>query len=225
MNTPIKGTFKTFRDYVKIKGHNDKEIDPNQYTRIDTKEKTLFLTFDTCPSNTVNLDVVDWLIENKIPATIFLNVQWYKSNKSKDLSFLKSPQFTIGGHGYNHIRPINQNLKEQTLDIDSCIGFIKSELDIDIKWYRSPYGKPNEDTINILKKLNINYASWAGYVFDKSAPDVQSPTESALEYLKNHTFPGDILIFHINGEGIKTLDTLKDAYNWAIENKYEFKKL
>ena len=163
--------------------------------------------------------------ENKIPATIFLNIEWYKRNKSQDLSFLRSDQFEIGGHGFEHKRPSRQDLREQTYDIDSCVNFIQNELKRDVKWYRSPYGKPNEDTINILEPLGIRYASWAGHVFDKSVPDLANPNKVALAYLSQSTRPGDILLFHINGEGINTLEILKIAYTWATEQGYSFKKL
>lgn len=225
MIKPIKGTFKTFHNYVKIIGHNDKELDPKQFTRIDTEEKVLYLTFDTCPTSEVDTDTIDWLIQNKIPATIFLNIEWYKTNKSKDLSFLKSDQFEIGGHGYEHKRPSRQDFREQTYDVDSCVNFIENELKRTVKWYRSPYGKPNEDTINILEPLGIRYASWSGHVFDKSAPDLPNPNKVALAYLAQNTQPGDILLFHINGEGLNSLEILKIVCTWATEHGYSFKKL
>ena len=225
MIKPIKGTFKTFHNYIKITGHGDKELDPKQFTRIDTEEKVLYLTFDTCPTNEVDTDIIDWLIQNKIPATIFLNIEWYKTNKSKNLEFLKSPQFEIGGHGFNHARPSSQDFREQTYDIDSCVNFIENELDRKVKWYRCPYGKPNEDTFNILEPLGIKYASWAGHVFDKSVPELSNPNKVGLAYLAQNTRPGDILVFHINGEGLNSLEILKIAHTWATENGYSFKNL
>lgn len=225
MNHPIKGTFKTFREYIKITGHNDKELDPKQFTRLKTDKKVLYLTFDTCPTNEVDYPIIDWLIENKIPATIFLNIKWLQNNGDKDLSFLKNDLFSIGGHGYNHKRPTTQNLAEQRRDINRCIKTIETEIGNVVKWYRAPYGKPNEDTINILDSKGISYASWAGHVFDKAAPEVENPNEIALDYMEKYTKTGDIWIFHINKEGENSLETLKKAYNWAINNGYSFEKL
>ena len=225
MIKPIKGTFKSFHDYIKIIGHNDKELDPNQFTRIKTEEKVLYLTFDTCPTDEIESNVVDWLIQNKIPATIFLNIEWYKRNEKKDLSFLKSDQFSLGGHGYKHMRPNRQNFEEQVLDIKACVNWILNGLQRKIEWYRSPYGKPNEDTINILNDLGIKYASWAGHIFDKTAPDLPDPNKLSIDYIKNYTKSGDIWVFHINGEGIKTLEILQQSYNWAISQGYRFEKL
>lgn len=225
MNKPIKGSFKTFREYIKITGHNDKELDPKQFTRIKSSDKFLYLTFDTCPTDEVDYQIVNWLVENKIPATIFLNIKWLTRNEGKDLSFLSDDLFSIGGHGYDHKRPTSQNLGEQRRDINRCIKTIKEKYGKEVKWYRSPYGKPNEDTINVLDTNNISYASWAGHIFDKAAPDVNNPNEIALDYMKKYTMSGDIWIFHINKEGENSFETLKKAYDWAIENGYSFKKL
>lgn len=225
MIKPIKGTFKTFFDYVDVKGHNDKEFDPNQITNMKTDDKILYLTFDTCPTNSVDYDIVNWLIKNQIQSTIFLNIEWYKNNKNKDLSFLKNDLFTIGGHGFQHIRPMRQNYEEQKRDILQCVDFIKNELDIDIKFYRSPYGRPNEDTINILNELNIKFVSWSGYIFDKTQINHSKPNETSIGYIKKYTMPGDIWIMHINKEGINTFETLKKAFDIVTNKGYQFVKL
>ena len=225
MNKPIKGTFKSFHDYIKITGHNNKELDPKQNIRIKTDEKVLFLTFDTCPTNEIDYDIVNWLVENKIQSTIFLNIKWLKMNEGKDFSFINNDIFEIGGHGYDHKRPTRQNLAEQRRDINRCIKTIKEDFGKEVKWYRSPYGKPNEDTINILDEKGISYASWAGHVFDKAAPEIENPNEIALDYMEKYTQNGDIWIFHINKEGQNSFEILKEAYKWAIDNGYSFKKL
>lgn len=225
MIKPIKGSFKSFHDYIRIKGHNDKEVDPKQFTRLETDEKILYITFDTCPTNTCDFDIVNWLTKTGVEASIFLNVEWYKINKSKGLDFLNSDKFTIGGHGYQHRRPSRQSFAEQTKDIDACVNFIQNEMNREVKWYRCPFGKPNEDTFNILDPLGIRYASWAGHVFDKTAPGLPDPNELSRQYMKSNTRPGDIWLFHINGEGIESAKILTEAYQWGIENGYQFKKL
>jgi peptidoglycan/xylan/chitin deacetylase (PgdA/CDA1 family) len=145
---PIKGQFKTFQDFIKIKGHNEKEVDPKQITNIPSTEKIVYLTFDTCPTNKVDFNIISFLQDNNIEATIFLNIDWYKRNVEKGLDFLKNPLFSIGGHGYKHVRPMHQSFAEQTHDVDACVNFIENELGRQVKLYRSPYGTPNEDKFN-----------------------------------------------------------------------------
>jgi peptidoglycan/xylan/chitin deacetylase (PgdA/CDA1 family) len=127
MNRPIKGSFKTFREYIKITGHNDKELDPKQFTRIKSNDRVLYLTFDTCPTDEVDYQIINWLIDNKIPSTIFLNIKWMMKNEDKDLSFLSNDLFEIGGHGFDHRRPTTQNIGEQRRDINRCIKTIKEK--------------------------------------------------------------------------------------------------
>jgi peptidoglycan/xylan/chitin deacetylase (PgdA/CDA1 family) len=125
MIKPIKGTFKTFHNYIKIIGHNDKELDPKQHTHISSEDKVLYITFDTCPTDEVDYDIVNWLIENKIQSTIFLNIKWLKMNEDKNLSFLKNNLFELGGHGYDHKRPTRQSFTEQRRDINRCVKTIE----------------------------------------------------------------------------------------------------
>lgn len=220
---PILGHFKTYKNFIDINGHNDRFYDPLQIKSFDNS--CIYLTFDTCPTNKVNYDVVDWLNENKIEHTIFLNAKWYKLNYNKDLSFLKSPLCTIGGHGFNHKRAFHMSYDEQYEDILNCKNFIKDELNINIEWYRSPWGRPNEDTHKILSLFNLQFASWSGFIFDKQSDNSNLDlSKISLDFVKNSVTGGEILIFHINGEGKNTLELLQETYK-ILKNEYTFKKL
>lgn len=223
---PILGhfkTFKTFKNFIDIKGHNDRFYDPLQIKTLN--DNSIYLTFDTCPTIEVNYDVIEWLQQNKIDHTIFLNAKWYELNSDKDLTFLKSSLCTIGGHGFNHKRAFHMTYDEQYEDISKCKEFIKEKLSLDIKWYRSPWGRPNEDTHKILDINGLKFASWSGFIFDKQSDESKIDLkESAIDYIKNSIKGGEILIFHINGEGKDTLKLLKETYK-LLKNDYTFKKL
>jgi len=222
-NLPILGHFKTYKEYIDIKGHNDRFFDPLQITSLN--DNCIYLTFDTCPTKIVSYDVINWLHEHEIKHTIFLNVKWYELNSDKDLLFLKSPLCSIGGHGFNHKRPFHMTFDEQYEDVAKCKYFIKDNLDIDIKWYRVPWGRPNEDTHKILSTLDLKFASWSGYVSDKQSSSVSFDTkEATIDYVKNHLKGGEILIFHINGEGNNTLEIVQEVVK-EIENKFKFESL
>lgn len=223
---PIKGQFKTFKNYIKIKGHNSKEVDPREIKNIPSSDKIVYLTFDTCPTDKVDFDIVNFLIDNKIEATIFLNIDWYKRNKEKGLEFLKNPLFSIGGHGYNHMRPFRQSFAEQLKDIESCINFIEKEFNTEVKLYRSPYGTPNEDTFSILDSLSLKFISWAGHIMDRKAENVDYDLEKNLElYAEKYVKTGDVLIFHINLEDENSFLFLKKTYRILKANGFSFKKI
>ena len=226
MTYPIKGYFKSFGNYIKITGHGEKESDPKQITNIKSAEKVVYLTFDTCPTDKVDYKIINFLEDNEIEATIFLNVEWYKNNTDKNLNFLKNPLFSLGGHGYHHKRPMRLSFDEQLLDIRECIDFIKNELGIKIGLYRSPYGRPNEDTINILDDFGIKFISWSGSVMDRKVKSLHYNLEQRLETQLNYgTKSGDILVFHINLEEENSFQLFKRAYDILKSKGFSFKKI
>lgn len=218
----ISNRFLKFGEYMKI-DNNTKEFDPRQIKSLFVKDQRVFLTFDMCPTNELDVEVIEYLIQNKINATFFVNVRWFLQNKSQwDLSFLKNPLFTIGGHGYDHIDPMKQSESEQIEDIRACLEFWE-DFDIKIKWYRVPHGHPTEAVLNYFSELGIKSASWSGPVFDKQSKYTQyHPNEAAKIYIENSLKPGDILIMHANGEGLNTIDMLKSVVSNCKSRGFSF---
>jgi peptidoglycan/xylan/chitin deacetylase (PgdA/CDA1 family) len=224
-NLNISHRFLKFGEYQR-KGHNEKELDPREIKRIDTTDKVVYLTFDMCPTKELATDVIDWLISNKIQATFFVCVDWYKQNQDKDLSFLDNPLFTIGGHGFHHVDPLLQSNDEQSTDITNAVSFWLKEKNKKIEWYRVPHGHPTETTFEKFRELNIKSASWSGPVFDKVVKGLdRKPNELAKFYVENSIQPGDIWIMHANGEGINTFELLKQFTEKIQSQGYSYRKL
>lgn len=207
-NLDIKNSFLKFGEFQKI-DNNTKEFDPRQIKSLDPSSQSIHLTFDMCPTKELELPIIEYLIKNKINATFFINVKWLENNSDKDLSFMKNPLFSIGGHGFNHIDPMKESDDEQNSDIDKCLEFWKDK-GIEIKWYRVPHGHPTENVLNYFEDKGLKCASWKGPVFDKKSKYTHyNPNEVAKHYIDRSLKSGDILIMHANGEGDNTLDILK----------------
>ena len=207
------------------KGHNEKELDDRQIKRIDTEKKEIYLTFDVCPSDTIDTEIFDWLIDNHIQSSLFITVE--SMNKHKYLNdIVEYSNFTIGGHGYKHIDPLKQSIDEQTRDIQATYDWWLKEKSLKLKWYRVPYGHPTESTIDKLDSLNLKCVSWSGPVFDRKAKGVDSnPNEEAQFYLNNSLLPGDIWIMHPNGTGLNTFKLLKEFTEKIKDLGFVYKKL
>ena len=219
-----RSTFLKFGDYIQRKGHMDKEMDSRQIKNIDGSN-SLYLTFDFCPSSEIDKPVIDWLIDNKIEATLFISREWMVMNEGKDMSFIDNPLFTIGGHGFNHIDPLEESDDEQLKDIDLALEFWKKNKK-DIHWYRVPYGHPTDAALQKFHKLGIQCASWSGPVLDKKSSIVDTNTyETAKDFVNNYLRSGDLLVAHANGEGIKTLDIVKLLKDKADSLGLVFKSL
>jgi peptidoglycan/xylan/chitin deacetylase (PgdA/CDA1 family) len=225
-NLDIKSTFLKFGDFQK-KGHNDKETDARHIKRIESAPKSIFLTFDMCPSHKLDTDIIDWLIDNQIKASFFMNVNWLNTNfQTTNLSFVDSPLFTIGGHGYNHIDTLKQSNEEQSEDIHRAYDELNKRLKEPIKWYRVPFGHPTDTTFKVLRELGLKCASWAGPVFDRRTGDSKKNNEKEYQsYVNLSLRGGDIVILHANGTGINTLEILKNFAKVVKERGYTFDKL
>jgi len=223
-NLDIKNRFLKFGEFQKI-DNNTKEFDPRQIKSFDSSSQSIHLTFDMCPTNVLESSIIEYLIKNKINATFFINVKWIENNSDKDLSFMKNPLFSIGGHGFNHIDPMKESNEEQINDIDKCLKFWK-DREIEIKWYRVPHGHPTENVLTYFDSIGLKCASWKGPVFDKKSKYTHyDPNEVAEIYIKRSLKSGDILIMHANGEGDNTLDILKMLIKESTSKGLGFRKL
>ncbi|MBR1544701.1 MAG: polysaccharide deacetylase family protein, partial [Alphaproteobacteria bacterium] len=72
---------------------------------LPTKNKVLALTLDACGSKNDSLDedLIAFLTENEIPATLFINYRWIKKYPEKFEKLYSNPLFEIENHGHHHV--------------------------------------------------------------------------------------------------------------------------
>lgn len=78
---------------------------PGVRTRLDTKEKVVALTLDACGSakgKGVDTVLMDFLAQEQIPATLFINARWIDANQELFRRLAANPLFEIGNHGMWH---------------------------------------------------------------------------------------------------------------------------
>jgi len=111
---------------------------------------------------------VKYLLQSWIPDPInqecctflfnkYLNINEEEFSKnlylsSKEIREMINNGMTIGGHGYRHIRLGDLNFKNQEIEINQMLNFLK-KFNINKKWIMCyPYGSFNNDTKIILHK-------------------------------------------------------------------------
>lgn len=71
-----------------------------------TKEKVAALTFDLCELSTMttgyDAEIIDFLREKRIPATLFMGGKWMRSHSERAMQLMADPLFEIGNHGWSH---------------------------------------------------------------------------------------------------------------------------
>ncbi len=80
-------------------------------TRIETDEKKIALTFDACGGdhgNGYDEELISFLKEEQVPATLFVNARWIIANEDLFLELAADPLFQIENHGTAH-SPLSVN--------------------------------------------------------------------------------------------------------------------
>lgn len=74
-------------------------------SRLDTHDKVIALTLDACGSakgRGVDAKLIDFLVQEQIPATLFINARWIDANPELFRKLAHNPLFEIANHGMWH---------------------------------------------------------------------------------------------------------------------------
>jgi peptidoglycan/xylan/chitin deacetylase (PgdA/CDA1 family) len=186
-------------------------------TRLDTSEKVIALTLDACGSASgkgVDARLVDFLIREQIPATLFINGRWIDANLELFRQLAANPLFEIANHGISH-KPASINGKsiygiagtrnsgEVVDEIELNARKIEAISGVRPKLYRS--GTAYYDEVAVLIAQGLGHEV-AGYSLLGDAGATWSAAQVKAALLK--AVPGDVALLHINhpkagtGEGI-----------------------
>lgn len=176
-------------------------------TKLNIKDKVIALTFDACggtSGNGFDNELIDFLIKEKVPATLFINYRWIEANKEAFLELSRNPLFEIENHGYMH-KPLSVNGKsvynikgtENPGEVFDEISLNEKEIEKltgrKPKFFRAGTAYYDELAVKISndigeKSLGFNIIGDAGATFSK---------EQIIKACA-HPVNGSIFIFHMN---------------------------
>lgn len=183
------------------------ETIPGVRTRLDTRERVLALTLDACGSDRgKGLDAVlmDFLVREKIPATLFVNARWIDANPEQFRQLAANPLFEIANHGLRH-KPASvsgrsvygitgtNNVAELVEEIELNAAKIEALTGKRPALYRSGTAYYDEVAVEISGRLGHQVAGFS-VLGDAGATFSASQVRGAL--LKSA--PGDIILCHMN---------------------------
>jgi peptidoglycan/xylan/chitin deacetylase (PgdA/CDA1 family) len=190
---------------------------PGVRTRLDTKDTVIALTLDACGSakgKGVDTRLVEFLIREQIPATLFINGRWIDANPELFRQLAANPLFEIANHGIRH-KPASvtgrsvygiagtKDVGEVVEEIELNARKIEAISGVRPKLYRSGTAYYDEVSVRISQGLGHEVA---GYSLLGDAGATFSAAQVKATLLK--AIPGDIALLHMNhpeagtGEGI-----------------------
>jgi peptidoglycan/xylan/chitin deacetylase (PgdA/CDA1 family) len=171
-------------------------------------EKRIAITFDACSSihlSKVDKKVVQILVSNHIPATIFLGGKWVL-DQPKEAKYLASiPFFEIANHSFHH--PHLTRLSDAGIrhELQAAQKAIESVTGVTPRYFRAPYGEYNSDLVRIAASLGLTTIQ-----FDLASgdPDKSFTAERLSRWVIHKAKSGSIVVMHINTRGWHTAEAL-----------------
>ena len=206
---------------------------PGVISRIETKDKVIFLTLDACGGTTDGYDkrLIDFLVMNKIPATLFINARWIDKFPSEFHELAANPLFEIENHGLSH-RPCSingrsaygikgtQSVRAVIEEVEGNATKIANLTGRRPRFYRSGTAFYDEIAVKVVNQLGYQAAGFsvlgdAGATY--SSPQVEKAVLTARS--------GDIVLCHMNHPESGTHAGLQTALTQLIAQGYRFVRL
>ncbi|MGB9080064.1 MAG: polysaccharide deacetylase family protein [Desulfuromonadaceae bacterium] len=180
---------------------------PGVRTRLDTGEKVIALTLDACGSakgKGVDIRLMEFLIREQIPATLFINGRWIDANPGLFRELAANPLFEIANHGIQH-KPASitgksvygiagtRNVGDVVDEIELNARKIEAISGVRPKLFRSGTAYYDEIAVQIAQGLGHEVAGYS-LLGDAGATFSAAQVKAAL--LK--AVPGDIALLHMN---------------------------
>ena len=209
---------------------------PGVKTHIRTDKKIMALTFDGCGGSGgkgYDRELINYLTENRIPATLFVTTSWIGYNKENFRELLKNPNFDIQNHGYSH-RPATVrgqavwNIRG-TANAGECFDEFEQSARAfaETAGHRPLFYRPgtayfDEVGIRILSETGQIPMNFSGVIADA---DKDLSLKTVEKFIRQNVKPGAVLIMHFNHPGGKTLKAVRDMIPQIIKEGYTFVKL
>lgn len=182
----------------------------NPIKRVDTSEPTVALTFDACATKTQanNFDhaVLDVLRAEKVPATIFASGRWVEAHPEVMRELAVDPLLEFGGHSYQHPHMGNLSAARIAEEIDQTDAVLARYGKKSVG-FRPPFGEWSPRVLSVVNEKRMPMVLWDVVSGD---PSSRVTAEGMTREVLRQTKPGSIVIFHINGRGLKTAEALPD---------------
>jgi peptidoglycan/xylan/chitin deacetylase (PgdA/CDA1 family) len=178
-------------------------------TKLPGEAPIVALTFDACETKTPSFfdkTILDYLLKEKIPATIFVNGKFARRNAEELRSVAQEDFIEIENHSLNHVQHM-ERLNDQDIvkEVIGCEALIVQATGKRPGYFRFPAGNHDQRSVRIVEDLGYRVVHWT---FASGDPARETSPDRLTRWVVDKTRKGNILIFHINGRGYGTGEAL-----------------
>jgi peptidoglycan/xylan/chitin deacetylase (PgdA/CDA1 family) len=194
--------------------------------------KKIALTLDAC-SGKYDDDLIEFLIRNRIPATIFATKKWLDHNPV-GLSIIKAhlDLFDVEDHGESHIPavigagrkvygiPGEPDVIHLRREVTEGAKAVSEAVGVAPHWYRGATAEYDRQSIDEIGRLGYKIAG-----FSVNADAGATLGRVAIEERLKHVKTGDVIIAHMNKPASDSAEGLSVALAHLIKNRFVFVRL
>ena len=222
----LAASFASAAEPVPVELHQRLELAPGNEQRI------VALTLDACGGG-FDKDLAQFLIDRRIPATIFATRLWIRRN-AEALALLKANAdlFDIEDHGANHIPAVIgvdrkvygivgvADIMHLQREVSGGADAIKSATGNAPHWYRGATGEYDPQALKAIEAMGYKIAGFSVNA-DSGASLPKSQIVARLKKVKS----GDIIIAHINKPASETAAGLAEGLLILVDKGFRFVRL
>lgn len=171
-------------------------------------EKRIAMTFDACSSihmSKVDKQVVKILVDDHVPATLFLGGKWVRDQPREARYLASIPFFEIGNHAYHHPHLTRMSVKAMRHELLAAQHEIEKVTGVTPHYFRAPYGQYNRALVETAASLGLTTIQ-----FDLASgdPDRHFTRDILSRWVIRKARAGSIVVMHINTHGWHTAEAL-----------------
>ncbi len=204
----------------------------NQVVLQSPSDKKIALTLDACGGK-YDSDLIEFLIKNRIPATIFVTKRWLDRNKL-GLSDIKAhlDLFDVEDHGEKHIPavigagrnvygiPGHPDVVHLRREVVEGARAVEKATGVAPHWYRGATGEYDAEAIKEIDRLGYKIAG-----FSVNADNGATLTKRTIERRLARVKAGDVIIAHMNKPDSDSAEGLAAGLAYLLKSGFVFVRL
>ena len=178
------------------------------------------LTFDACPTSRpdeYDKKVIEILIKEKVPATLFMSGRWVEKNIETVKLLASQPQFEIANHGFWHPHMLEKDDGRIERELKRTQAIIKKTTGKEPRYFRPPYGEIDDRVCRLVHGQGLTTIQ---YDLPSGDPDANLSASRIARTVIRDAKGGSIIVFHMNGNGVHTAEALPEIISGLRKKGY-----
>lgn len=179
------------------------------------------LTFDACPTgrdDEYDEKVIEVLLREKVPATLFMSGRWVEKNAAAAKSLAENPLFEIANHAFWHPHMLQKDDDRVVRELRRTQEIIEKTTGKRPTYFRPPFGEVDDRLARLAAEAGLVTIQ---YDIASGDPDPGLSAKRIVRGVVGEAQGGSIVIFHMNRNGRRTAEALPEVVKQLREKGFE----